>query len=218
MHFAIGVDKQRPPIEPRSGQLASKSPKGINPFQAPGVIQALDTAPRNADELALALQIREEHLRHETSLKAIGALFLLVGVLFGIAGFQYLYKASAGGRNLPLTAILPLLVLMLLFFTTGIYVRLLSRWAWLPLGAILFLGLLLFPLGTLINGYVIYLFLCRKGRTVFSPSYQRVIELTPQLQYRTSPVLIAMVIMLAIVIVTGVIAFLLGLAPRSLFT
>jgi hypothetical protein len=41
------------------------------------------------------------------------------------------------------------------------------------------IGLLGFPIGTLINGYILYLFLSKKGRTVFAPEYQEVIEATP---------------------------------------
>lgn len=205
-------------MDPSSGIQESILSEGANPFRAPDVTETVKAIPADAAELAKAIQIREEHLRHETSLKSIGALFLLVGAFFGIAGLYYLFEATQRRANLPIAAVVPLLGLMLLFVTTGIYVRLLSRWAWLPLGAILFLGLLLFPLGTLINGYVIYLFLCRKGRTVFAPSYHRVILLTPQLEYRTSPVLLAMLAMVAILIIVGGIVILFGVPPGALFT
>jgi len=48
------------------------------------------------------------------------------------------------------------------------------------------LGLLAFPIGTVINAYILYLFLSKKGRTVFSPQYKDVIAATPHVKYRTS--------------------------------
>ena len=48
------------------------------------------------------------------------------------------------------------------------------------------LGLLGFPIGTAINAYILYLFLSKKGRTVFAPEYQAVIAATPDVKYRTS--------------------------------
>jgi hypothetical protein len=48
------------------------------------------------------------------------------------------------------------------------------------------LGLLGFPIGTAINAYILYLFLSKKGRTIFAPEYQAVIAATPEVKYRTS--------------------------------
>ena len=59
-------------------------------------------------------------------------------------------------------------------------------------------GLLGFPIGTLINAYILYLFLSKKGRTIYSPEYQEVIAATPHVKYRTS---IVVWILLALVVV-----------------
>ena len=48
------------------------------------------------------------------------------------------------------------------------------------------LGLLNFPVGTLINAYILYLFLSKKGRMVFSAEYKDIIAATPDVKYRTS--------------------------------
>ena len=42
-----------------------------------------------------------------------------------------------------------------------------------------------FPIGTLINGYVLYLLLSQKGRTIFTDAYRRVVTETPHVKYRT---------------------------------
>jgi hypothetical protein len=62
----------------------------------------------------------------------------------------------------------------------------LRKWARIPTGILSGLGLLGFPLGTLINGYILYLIFSQKGKTVFSEEYQAVIEQTPHIKYRTS--------------------------------
>jgi hypothetical protein len=48
------------------------------------------------------------------------------------------------------------------------------------------LGLLGFPIGTLVNAYILYLYLSKKGRTIFAPEYKDVIAATPHVKYRTS--------------------------------
>ena len=65
------------------------------------------------------------------------------------------------------------------------------------------LGLPMVPVGTLIALYLLYLFLSQKGRTVLSTDYRGVIERTPDIRYRTSPLVWA---------VGGTIALLFALA------
>jgi hypothetical protein len=40
--------------------------------------------------------------------------------------------------------------------------------------------------GPFMNGYVIWLMLARKGRTVMSPDYRRIVELTPEIKQQSS--------------------------------
>jgi hypothetical protein len=48
------------------------------------------------------------------------------------------------------------------------------------------IGLLGFPIGTLINGYILYLLLSQKGRRIFQPDYAHIVAATPEVKYRTS--------------------------------
>jgi len=43
-----------------------------------------------------------------------------------------------------------------------------------------------FPIGTLIHGYILYLYWGTKGRKVFSPEYKQIIAGTPHVKYKTS--------------------------------
>ena len=68
------------------------------------------------------------------------------------------------------------------------------------------IGLIGFPVGTLINAYVLYLLLSKKGRTIFTPAYLDVIAATPHVKYRTSIIVwiflaLIVVVMLAAVLV-----------------
>jgi hypothetical protein len=71
-------------------------------------------------------------------------------------------------------------------------------------------GLLGFPVGTLINGYILFLLFGRKGKTVFSEEYQVVIEQTPHIKYRTPLVVWILLGLVLFVIGAGLIAALIG--------
>jgi hypothetical protein len=49
-----------------------------------------------------------------------------------------------------------------------------------------FLGLIAFPIGTIINAYILYLLLSAKGKYVFSADYRAVITATPHIRYKMS--------------------------------
>ncbi len=79
-------------------------------------------------------------------------------------------------------------VVLLGFFQgiVGVGLRRLRGWTKIPVGVLSGLGLLSFPIGTLINGYILYLVFSEKGSRVFSPEYQEIIRQTPHIKYQTS--------------------------------
>lgn len=169
-------------------------------------------APTVADPVAAgtsAEAVRREHLSHEASVKGIGFLFLLGGVLMGLgvgsvvfANFQ---TRSPGGTPEILIALL-LLVLTVLQCWVGFGIRRLRPWARIPGVVFSVLGLLAFPLGTIFSAYFLYLLLSRKGRMVFSAEYAEIMAATPHLKYRTSiwvwVLLIAFLLFLALAFLT----------------
>ena len=46
------------------------------------------------------------------------------------------------------------------------------------------IGLLGFPVGTLINAYILYLLLSKKGALILSPAYAEIRRATPHIRYR----------------------------------
>jgi hypothetical protein len=78
-------------------------------------------------------------------------------------------------------------------------VRQLKPWSRKPATLLAGLGLLLYPVGSLLSPYILYLLLSGKGRFVFSPAYREVISQTPELRYRTPPALwIALIVVLSV--------------------
>ena len=128
-----------------------------------------------------AEQIRKELLSHEASVKSVGTLYLLGGLLVLLLSVSSMIAAR---RSITMGVLLLALGAAQLYVAFGL--SRLKRWARVPTGIISGLGLLAFPLGTLINGYILYLIFSRKGATVFSEDYKQVIAETPHIKYRTS--------------------------------
>ena len=93
---------------------------------------------------------------------------------------------------------------------TAIGLRQLRSWARIVSGVLSGIGLLGFPLGTLLNGYILYLLFSKKGTMVFSDEYKRVIELTPGIKYRTSIVVWIFLGLLLVLLGVAVFGLLIG--------
>jgi len=151
-----------------------------------------------------AEQIRKDHIKHEASIKSVGVLYFLSGTFLGFAGIVGL----ASGEGPGIGGGILLLALSAGLFMVGVGLRRLRGWARVASGVLAGIGLLGFPLGTLINGYILYLLFSAKGKTIFSEDYQRVIAQTPHIKYRTSMVvwiLAGLVLVLFLVGVFGLI-------------
>src|SRR3954471_16602837 len=124
-------------------------------------------------------QIRREHLNHEASVKSVGLLYFLG------AAFLLLACVAVFATDNAITTVVTVVILCVSagMIWTGFGLRKLRPWARIASRIISGLGLLGFPLGTLINGYILYLLLSKKGATIFSPDYQRVIAETPEIKY-----------------------------------
>ena len=70
---------------------------------------------------------------------------------------------------------------------------------------VLALGLLSFPVGTIINGYILYLLFSKKGERVFSADYQAIVDATPHIKYKTSIIVWIFLVLLLLMIGAAVI-------------
>ncbi len=133
--------------------------------------------------------IRHQHLKHEASVRSIGflyyfggAAFLLMGAMRGVLATRW--AGGVGAADVVTMVILLGLGAGQIVTATGL--RRLRPWARIPTAIISGVGLLAFPIGTLINAYILYLVFSRKGRMVFSEEYRAVMEQTPQIKYKSS--------------------------------
>ncbi len=136
-----------------------------------------------AEATGAAQQIRRQHLAHEATVRSIGSLYLLGGLLLGIAALVILPQAARDARMFGAGIVYAATALLCLPLAFGLRRR--SRWVRVPVGLLSGVGVLLFPIGTLVNGYVLYVLFSRKGRVVFSPEYEEVVAQTPDVSYRT---------------------------------
>lgn len=151
----------------------------VNPYQTPAAIVA-DPVGDDAD-----VALRQAHLRHEVQLKSVSSLYFLLSLVLGLAGASVIASVFLAGTLSPwaLGGVVYLAIAVGLG-TVAVGFRRLRPWVRIPGGILSTLGLLGFPVGTLINGWILFLMFGAKGRVVLSPGYQRVIEATPQLRYQ----------------------------------
>jgi hypothetical protein len=171
----------------------------INPYAPP---QARVDDVSGADPAAEA--IRREHIQHETSVRSIGLLYYLGGTVMVLGGIAVLVGATLAQP--PGNAVVAVVVGSILYLGLGVLslfvargVRQLRDWARTTTIVLSFIGLLAFPVGTLINGYILYLLFSAKGKRVFAPDYAAIVAATPHITYRTS---LAAWIVLALLVLT----------------
>ncbi|WP_193211530.1 hypothetical protein [Luteolibacter marinus] len=174
-----------------------------NPYQVPAVEEVV--APVASDAEA----VRQAHIKHEASVKSIGTLFFL-GVIVMVVGFISLAArassedVSRGIGGLEAVIILIVLGLLVAQVFVGWGLRRLKPWSRIAATVFSVIGLIQFPVGTLIGIYCLVIFYSKKGAMVFSPAYQEIIAQTPHVKYRSSRL---MKVMLVIAILLALLVF-----------
>jgi hypothetical protein len=155
------------------------------------------------------VEIRTSHLEHEASIRGIGLLYYFVSSFMFVtasllAFISFMAKEAPPLSPLQLSWVLIFLsALGIFYWTLARGIRRLHRWIRIPSTILSLIGLVGIPLGTLINGYILYLLHSKKGVTVFSPEYKRIIAETPQVAYKSSRGLV----LVALILVGGFLAF-----------
>lgn len=156
---------------------------------------------------------RREHLFHETSIQSIGVTHGavgLVGLIVSLSLFSAAIQewiAGSGKWNAPLSFVVAVLIGAFSIFQIRVAraINRLEPWSRTASTFISAMGLLLFPIGTLLGGYFLYLLRSKKGETVFSEVYRVTIRLTPDVRYRTPVYLwVVFVILLALLLFAAV--------------
>ncbi len=153
-----------------------------NPYQTPeaNVDKALTGANGDAERLRIA------HIQHEAEIRSIGQAYYLVAVVCLFAAFSIYANKSFMTGSLGVVLIpLALVGFAVLNIWIGAGLRGLKERIRLPTAIFAAIGLLAFPIGTVINGYLLYLLYSRKGEMVFSPEYKDVIQVTATVKSKT---------------------------------
>jgi len=174
----------------------------VNPYAPPKAhVQDVSGADSEAEE------IRREHIKHETSVRSIGILYYLSGGVMLVLSIAMLGGSFSGNALRGFTVGLGVLYLglgaLMLFVAHSL--RKLLPWARIATIVLAAIGLLGFPAGTLINGYILYLVLSKKGKRIFEDDYKDIIEATPHVKYRTS-IIVWIVVGILVLAVVGLIA------------
>ncbi|WP_269525867.1 hypothetical protein [Coraliomargarita parva] len=152
--------------------------------------------------------IREAHISHESSLRSLGLLLYLGAffMLFSVFSMSITLRDFPEGRAIFGTMITIYSILAILSIIVGRGYRKLRAWVKVP-GAILSgIGLLGFPIFTIINGYILYLLFSSKGSMVLSAEYKEIIAATPGVKCRTSPAAWAVLAIAILCIVAIIVA------------
>ena len=184
----------------------SDIPPVNNPYAAP---LSPSTMRGSSDDEA----IRNQHLSHEASVKSIGFLYLLGGSFGVLLGIFYIIMGLTGEMPPDFEQFKVFMIglgaFCLLMSALQIYAAISVR-KFESVGRIIVtifsvIGLLGIPIGTLISGYILYLLWSAKGNVVFTPEYQRVIQATPHIKYKTSIIIWILLGLVVSLIVIGIV-------------
>jgi hypothetical protein len=155
--------------------------------------------------------IRRKYLSHEASIQGVGSLYILNGIFGFFALIIFLLQLfnitpHTDLKNPENLGLLVIAIISIPIFLLGKSLRKLNPAARIPATILSIIGLIAFPLGTIIHAYILYLIYSQKGKMVFSPEYHDIIRQTPHIKYRTSIIVwIALgILALAVLLIIGV--------------
>lgn len=168
----------------------------VNPYAAP---QSNVLPPVSSDET-----IRRAHIDTEATLKTVGLLYYL-GAFALMAGSVASFPSHGTGMTTESVAV-PVVMLLIgigLGFT-AFGLRRLRGWTRIPTILFSCIGLLGFPMGTLINALILIRVASKKGGFVLTPEYQRIIAATPHVK-RKSSILALLLLAILVIVLIGII-------------
>lgn len=133
--------------------------------------------------------LRRAYIGREASVRSVGLLYYLGGASLGFVGIVLLMRYLGGNGREPISDMVTgvsFVILSVLQFVGGSALRHLRPWSRILVGIVSGFGALGFPIGTLINAYILYLVFSPKGAMLFTLEYQVAIAQTPHIRYRTS--------------------------------
>lgn len=176
-----------------------------NPYAAP---QSQILQSSTSDEA-----IRREHLNTEATIKSVGTLYYLGAALVLLAGAFSIVDAIKSNDQERIEQLVGGIFFVVLGIGQGFVafgLRRLRAWARVPTVILCCLGLLGFPIGTLISIYILVKVLGKQGKFVMTDEYQRIIAVTPHIQRKTSIVVIILLVLLVLILIGAIAAVAFG--------
>lgn len=183
----------------------------VDPNQNPYAVGGVQPRPVESSVEAF----RRKHLSHEASVKSIALLYSIGAVVGFLSGIGMLMESIAAlnesNPTVVANAVTILAISSLVLFISlaqiilAFGLRRLKSWAKIPTIVLSTIGLVLIPIGTLVNGYILYLVISERGKVVFSDEYKEVIRQTPHIKYRTSIVVWIFLALLLLLIGFGMV-------------
>jgi hypothetical protein len=122
--------------------------------------------------------VRQENFKFEQSVRSIGVLYLLAGTLFIVGAIAALNILGLGG----IVWVIPSLIVGGGLIWLSNLLQSLDPLGQKPALIISIIGMLLFPIGTVLGGYALVLLLCKRGRYIYSDEYRQIISDTPEIK------------------------------------
>ncbi len=164
-------------------------PAPFNPYA--GASQVVEDVDSPGDLIAQAEALRRDHLTYEANLKIMGGLCYLCGVgalwmlvqRVSFANSELGIEFSGAMSSVWLSIVAPPVIAMMIFFALGRGLLTLKPWVRLPGFLICLAGLFIFPVGTVVCAYVLYLFYSDKDCFILSREYAAIVAATPEVKY-----------------------------------
>ena len=188
-----------------------------NNLYAPPKAQVEDVVPSTSE----AHEIRLEHIKTEAAIRSIGTLYYLGAIVLCMAAIATMAGrftpsgSASGGVGIVIIGAICLGFGALSFFVAR-GIRQFQPWARVTSIIFASLGVLSAfgaaatrtgaPVGIVINAYILYLLLSRKGRRIFESDYPQIVAATPDVKSKTSIVVWIAVIVLVLVVVGVIVA------------
>ena len=198
-------------------------PESVNLY-APPKAQVEDVVAFEGE----AYEIRREHIKIEATIRSLGTLNYLGGALLVVGGIALMFGGlSQATGGIPFAGLVVVFCLGLgaVSFAVGRGLRTFRPWARVVAMISAGLGILSAfragmgaPIGMLINGYILYLLLCKKGRRIFESDYPAIVAATPDVKNKTSVVVwiaLGLLVLFILVLVGAGIAGGMGIAGAT---
>ncbi|MCW1883655.1 hypothetical protein OKA04_02875 [Luteolibacter flavescens] len=152
-----------------------------NPYQTPTGNEV--SGPLPPDMRA----VRARHIQHEASVKAMGILCVLGGVML-LGSFAFVCIEVIAANYLPeptATGLLFAFGLGTLKLISGIGLGQLQGWSRITASFVVVVSMFAVPIGTAFGIYLLYLLFSPRGGRVFTAGYREIVARTPDMHYRT---------------------------------